>query len=209
MKHFVKFYKVINIIVVISIFLIQIVCTLRCYLSVGPYDWNFLGCLPTGNVSPFMFTFVILLLFLPKRANEYFKTLITLLSVGMFLSPTLSCIYNAYRNYAFHWYLALDYIAHYLLFLFGIYIVKTNQVELNVKNAIKGGSIIIVVAIIMVILNAIFDTSFFGLSLNGKHNIYSMVLTSNSYLSACIYFFGLIAEMVLSFGLVKLLNSKN
>ena len=62
--------------------------------------------------------------------------------------------------------------------------------------------------LVMMILNLIFDTSFFGLSLNGKHNIYHMVLVSNSYLNALIYFSGLIIIMVGSFLFQKLLSPK-
>jgi len=44
---------------------------------------------------------------------------------------------------------------------------------------------------IMVILNAIFDTAYFSLNLNGRHNIYNRVLTDNSYISMIFYFIGL------------------
>ena len=54
---------------------------------------------------------------------------------------------------------------------------------------------IIGAAFFMMILNVIFDTAFFGLSLNGKHNIYNFVLTDNSYLSAALYFLGLLCVL--------------
>ena len=57
----------------------------------------------------------------------------------------------------------------------------------------------------MIILNLIFDTSFFGLSLRGKHSIYNMVLVSNSFLSAFIYFTGLAIVLAISFVLQKIL----
>ena len=49
------------------------------------------------------------------------------------------------------------------------------------------------------ILNLIFDTSFFGLSLRGKHNIYNNVIVDNSYLSAAIYYAGLIFVLLMGY----------
>ena len=58
----------------------------------------------------------------------------------------------------------------------------------------------------MLLLNVAFDTAFFGLSLNGKHNIYNMVLVSNSYLSACIYFLGVGVVLLLGVALCKIVE---
>ena len=71
-----------------------------------------------------------------------------------------------------------------------------------------GGGTILFVAIVMMVLNVIFDKSFFGLSLNGKHNIYNCVLVQNSYLSAAIYFTGLVGVLMLGYFYHKLLNLK-
>ena len=57
-------------------------------------------------------------------------------------------------------------------------------------------------------MNVIFDTAYFGLSLNGKHNIYNNVLTSNSYLSAALYFFGLMCVLGLGYLYVYLVSKK-
>lgn len=43
----------------------------------------------------------------------------------------------------------------------------------------------------MLIVNLIFDTTYFGLSLYGKHTIYNTVLVEESWLSAVIYCVGL------------------
>ena len=71
--------------------------------------------------------------------------------------------------------------------------------ELKVKQSLISGSLIVGVAVIMMILSVIFDTAFFGLSLNGKHNIYNMQIVSNSYLSALIYFSGLVFALCLGY----------
>lgn len=166
-----------------------------------PNRWNFFNTLPTANVSPFMFSITPLLLILPKKIKEYLYLLIAMLSVGMFLSTLISCAGNAIRNYKFHFHFTLDYLSHFALSAFGIFLIRTKQVKLNLKNCIISSSIIIGVATVMLVLNLIFDTSFFGLSLNGKHNIYNIVLVNNSYLSALLYYLGLTS--VLFFGFIS------
>jgi len=176
------------------------------YLDVGFNDWNFQNLLPTANVSPFMFFITPIYFILPQKLKQFYLLLISLLSVGMFLSPCVNCIYFQSISYAFHLHFVLDYIAHFSLFVWGIYIVKSRQVKLNRKNAFVSAFCIISVAITMLILNVIFDTAFFGLSLNGKHTIYNQTLVSNSYLSALIYFTGLIIVLLLGYTLQFLIN---
>ena len=165
---------------------------IKMYCSVGIHDWNFQNTLPVANVSPFMFFSVMLIHLFPVKIKKHFYLLVSLLSVGMFASPILGCIYNASISYKFHLSFLSDYIAHIALSLWGVYVVKSGQVTLSKRNTLISGGIIVSVAFVMMILNVIFDTAFFGLSLNGKHNIYNNVLTKSSYLSALLYFAGVI-----------------
>lgn len=201
--------KITNLFFIIITYICYISLALIIYLDVGFYDWNFQNVLPTANVSPFMFFILPIYFILPKTPKKYYLLLISLLSVGMFLSPFINCIYFHSISYTFHPHFLLDYIAHLSLFLWGIYIIKSQQVELNIKNTLISSSIIISVALTMMIINVIFDTSFFGLSLYGKHNIYNQVIVSNSYLSALIYFAGLIVVLLLGFSLQLLVNKIN
>ena len=181
--------------------------TVVCYIGVvivalvqnGWSDWNFLNTLPIANVSPFMFFVCPIYLILPKKGKDYFLNLISLLSLGMIISPVFSIVYNIYRDYAFHAQFLLDYVAHLSMALWGIYIVKSGQIELKIKHSIFSGLLIVIVAFIMLVLNLVFDTAFFGLSLRGKHNIYNAVLVENSFLSCLIYFSGLIVVLVLGY----------
>ena len=196
--------KLTNLIFVIVVFGFYLTTVLYVYFDVGFYDWNFQNTLPVANVSPFMFFTIPIYFVLPKNIKKYYLTLISLLSVGMFLSPSLGCVRNAVISYRFiPLSFLFDYIAHFGLFLWGIYLVKTNQVQLKIKDCLIGGAIIVFVAILMIIINAIFDTSFFGLSLRGKHNIYNVVLVKNSYLSVFIYMVGLCGALILGFILQK------
>lgn len=198
MKHM-KNTRLFNYIFSIAILVCYAYVIIWVYRSVGFNDWNFQNTLPVANVSPFMFTSVAIIQFLPQKIRKHFHLLISLLSVGMLLSAVLGCIYNALINYRFHLHFLSDYLAHVFLSLWGVYLIKSRQVELNRKNFFKSSAIIIGAAFFMMILNVIFDTAFFGLSLNGKHNIYNNVLTDNSYLSALLYFVGLASVLCMGY----------
>ncbi len=203
-----KYKKQINIIVPIIIFIFYLYGVIWMYISVGIKDWNFINTLPVANVSPFMFVFTFINLFLPKFIKKYVYTLISLLTVGMAVAGLLTCIVYIMRNYGFHLGIVFDGLNHVLLALFGIYLVNSKQTFINKKNIIISGLIILGVAIIMLILNIIFDKSFFGLSLNGNHNIYGMVLTKNSYLSVLLYFTGLSLVLFVGYLFPKLFIKK-
>ncbi|MBE5743909.1 MAG: hypothetical protein E7358_04250 [Clostridiales bacterium] len=208
MKYFTN-VKLTNAIFTASVFIPYIMLVVTIYRNTGFYDWNFQNTLPVANVSPFMFTVVPLSLILPKKIKKHFLLLISLLSVGMFLSGALGCVYNAVIKYKFHIHFTYDFFAHFALSLYGVYIVKSKQVDLSRSNALISSLIIFAVATLMLILNVIFDTAFFGLSLNGKHNIYLMVLVDSSYLSALIYYLGLCLVLVFGYIYSKLLSKKS
>jgi hypothetical protein len=176
------------------------------YSDVGFDDWNFRNVLPTANVSPFMFSITPIALLLPEKARKHLLLLFSLLSVGMLLSAAVNCIYNTVIGYRFHFHFALDYISHVALSLWGVYAVRCGRVKLLPKSCFISGGLILGVAIVMLILNVIFDTSFFGLSLNGKHNIYNVVITDVSLLSVLIYFVGLVGVLFMGFYYNKLLE---
>ena len=176
------------------------------YAKGGCGDWNFLNAMPTANVSPFMFTLVPVVMLSWGRLQARLHLLIALLSVGMLCSPLLSCVSYFAIQYRFHFHFLLDFIAHVALSLWGVYLIKSGQVRLTLRDALASAGVILGAAACMLVLNLVFDTAFFGLSLSGKHNIYNMVLVSNGALSAGIYFLGLCLVMVLGAGFQALLN---
>ena len=207
MKRF-KNAKIVNIVFIATAFICYVALSVKVCIDVGFDDWNFQNTLPTANVSPFMFATLPLSLILPKKARKAWFLLISLLSVGMLFAVVLGCVYRAVINYKFHLSFMLDHVSHLALSLFGIYLVKSGQVELKVKNCLKSGSLIVSVAATMMILNVALGTSFFGLSFNGGHNIYNMRLVDNGYLSALLYFVGLVAVLITGYFYVKALSAK-
>ena len=196
-----------NIVLPPMIFTCYLYVVITMYLDVGFHDWNFQNTLPTANVSPFTYCLALLSLVLPKKAKEYVYTLISLLSFGVLGAGMLSCISNAARDYAFHWTITLDSFAHVALSWFGVYLVKSGQVRLEPRKCLFSGLFIVGVAVVMMLLNVIFHTNFFGLSFRGEHNIYNMVLCESAYLSAGIYFLGLCAVLTVGYFYQKWLKA--
>ena len=199
--------RLFNLLFMAGVYIPYVSLCIYLYFDVGLYDWNFQNTLPVANVSPFMFSLMPILLFLPRCIRKHLHLLVSLLTVGMFFATVVGCIHFASIGYAFHPHFLLDYVAHFSLSLFGIYLVRSGQVDLKWRNGAISSAIIAGVAAVMLVLNVIFDTAFFGLSLNGKHNIYNNVLVDNSYLSAFLYFAGLLFVLFLGF-LVDLLYKK-
>ncbi|MBE7080716.1 MAG: hypothetical protein E7371_05715 [Clostridiales bacterium] len=204
--RYIRSQRLANILFPIIVFLPYLYGVIYMYIDVGVKDWNFLNTLPTANVSPFMCCLTLLTIFMPKKVKEYVFTLIALLSLGVFCAGMLTCVSNALRDYAFHWMIALDSFAHVALSLFGVCLVKSGQASLEIKHSLTSGLLIVGVAGIMLILNLIFHTSFFGLNLYGNHNIYNMVLFAKGYVSAMMYFVGLCVVLMLGYGYQKLLQ---
>lgn len=177
-------------------------------ILVGPKSIYFYGVLLTANVSPFMFSILPLIYFSRGRLKRHLCLLVSLLSIGMLLSPVLNAITYAVCKYPFMPLPILDYVAHLSLSLWGIYLVKSGEVKPNRRDSIISASIIIGVALIMLLLNLVLDTSFFGLSLRGKHNIYGNVLVESSILSALIYFSGLTAVLLLGYAFLKCMRKE-
>ncbi|MBR5439665.1 MAG: hypothetical protein IKV61_05585 [Clostridia bacterium] len=194
-----KNVKLTNFILFLIIYGFYLLLVLTVYFDVGFYDWNFQNTLPTANVSPFMFFTLPLIFILPKKIKKYYIALISLLSLGMLGATIVNCTYFSSIKYAFHVHFIFDHISHLTLSLLGIYFIRSKQIEFNKREVVIGGSIIIFVAILMLLLNIYFDTSFFGLSLNGKHNIYNNILVENSYISALIYFSGLTLILIVGY----------
>lgn len=199
-------HRLVNMIASLSVYLMYLSLVYVVYSDVGFYDWNFQNTLPMANVSPFMFSVMPLTWILPKGAKKYLYLLISLLSVGMLFSAISSSLYNAIIGYKFHWHFMLDYVAHLILSVWGIYLVKSGQVILCKRDCLISGSLIVGVAFVMMMLNVMLDTAFFGLSLSGKHNIYNNVIVDSSALSALIYFVGIVVVLLLGYGFNKILS---
>lgn len=148
--------------------------------------------IPLGNFSPFLFTLTLIAVFLPKKYLQPYRAVVGFMCIGMMAAGYYNTVT---RILSFDPWLytciVFDNFGHVLIGLYGIYIIKSNAVTYTKKTKLCVTSFVFSVALLMLILNAVFHTSFFGLNLYGKHNIYNLVLTNNSIISALIYFAGL------------------
>ena len=119
------------------------------------------------------------------------------MALGMLVAGIFNCVFNIARNYRFHWHMGLDSILHASVSLYGIYLVRTGRARLDKKTCLIGGAFMWVVAGCMLLLNVIFHTAFFGLSVYGEHNIYGVVLSDSGVVSAVIYFVGMTIVLAL------------
>ncbi len=138
MKKFTK-KELTNFIFIAITFICYIALVVKVFFDVGFNDWNFQNTLPTANVSPFMFFTLPLYYVLPKKIKKYYLLLISLLSLGMFFSVILACIQRISINYRFIPHFLLDYVSHLTLSLWGVYLVKSKQIQFEKKIAFLGG----------------------------------------------------------------------
>jgi hypothetical protein len=96
-----------------NVFLPYLALVIYIAVTAGVDDWNFINALPSANVSQFMFSTCWIALLLPKKVKKYHLLLIALLSVGMFLSPSIALIRNGAIGYRFIPHFLLDYLAHF------------------------------------------------------------------------------------------------
>ena len=205
-KYFAKYQLLVNMFFVIIIVASYLYIVRYMYYDVGPDDWNFKNTLPTANVSPFMFCLTSIILIMPKVVRKYCMTLVALLSFGMALAGLGGALGYVARHYVFHWHITFDCAAHVFISLWGVYLVKSGQVELTPKKALRGGAIIVSVAFTMLVLNLIYHKAFFGLSPYGEHNIYNIRFFENGVISIIVYFLGLGFVLCAGYFYQKVLN---
>ena len=205
MKHIVKFRRFFDVDFPFIIFILYIIELLLLVLDVGFENWSFFNALPLGNVGPFMFFTLPFLFLLPKKARRYYHTLVALLSPAMLIAGLLCGILLAAAGRPFFSNYLLDMICHVLFALYGIYLVRSEQVDFDIPRNLISGGVILVVALLMLVLNAILHTSFFGLNVYGEHTIYNILFLKSGALSTILYFIGLTVMLTIGYFFQKYL----
>jgi hypothetical protein len=202
-------YKVTTILMTLLIFIPQVATLIRTYSMdiscIDPTWENLMAVLPTANISPFMFSMVFVVLFLPKTIQKHFYLLMALLSFAMIVAGIGSPVRWAFFNY-YHQFILIEWVTHLTMALFGIYLLLTKRIELTVRNCLKASIIIYAIVAIMIVLNIIFGTAFFGLAFNGEHNFYNQIFITDPYLSAFVYIIGLTFFLVTGYFFLKLIK---
>ncbi|MGI6377925.1 MAG: hypothetical protein ACOX0I_02525 [Bacilli bacterium] len=200
-------YKVTTILMTLLIFIPYVFSLINYYCNYdGVTGWHFKYTLPTANISPFMFFMVFVVLFLPKIIQKHFYLLMALFSFVMVVAGIGSPVYYAFFYHYYYSFISIEWITHLTMAFFGIYLLLTKKIEVTVKNCVKASMIIYVTVAIMMILNIILGTAFFGLAFNGKHNIYTLIVISNPYLSALVYVIGLTCFLIIGYWFLKFIK---
>ncbi|MGI6377927.1 MAG: hypothetical protein ACOX0I_02535 [Bacilli bacterium] len=196
-------YKIITVVLTFLIFVPYVFSLINFYRKDS--WWNFNNVLPTSNISSLMFTMVFVVLFLPKIIKKHFYLLMTMLSFTMIVAGIGSPIWYMFfdRYYPFF---SIEWITHFTMAFFGIYLLLTKRIEITVKNCLKALMIIYMIVAIMIVLNIIFGTSFFGLAFNGEHHIYRHIIIPNPYLSALVYITGVTFFLVTGYFFLKFIK---
>ncbi len=206
MKYLVKYRKFSDIDFPFMIFILYFIEIVLLLVEAGVENWDYFTLLPLGNIGPFMFFTLPFLFLLPKKVRKYYLTLVVLLSPAMLIYGLFDGIVlvisgrQAYATYV------IDIFAHALFAVYGVYLVRSGQVDFDVKKSLISGSVILGVALLMLVLNAIFRTPFFGLSLYGEHNIYNIIFLKSAALSIILYFVGVAVALVIGYFFGKYLS---
>lgn len=159
------------------------------------------GWMTLGNISPLMFTVILLIPFMKDSVKEYAYSTIAFLSVGMFMamliSPEHSYIFNFNREASFLY--ASEAVAHMVCSFFGIYLVLSGQVKADFGHWLKSAIFLYSVITFGVILNFVFHKHHFGMDPYGGASIYMLDIFSNFWATLIAYYFGV--ALVLTVGM--------
>ncbi|MBN3490114.1 hypothetical protein JV173_01165 [Acholeplasma equirhinis] len=165
--------------------------------------------IPFGNYSPFTFTIITILIFLPSKFQKPVNYFLALMSFPMFGATCVNSInYVIHAGEYLYTSMSFDQIGHTLVSLYGYYLIISKEVKFTKIKTLFTFIFIMSVPLVMATLNFIYDTSYFGLNLNGRHNIYNRVVTDNSYINLGIYWFGLLGLITVSYLIILFIQSK-
>ena len=169
-----------------------------CYYKPEAGNFRFLVF---DNISPFTFTFMPFLVLFRGKVAEFFKSAIAFLSVGMIvammITPQYAYLMN-FNNTAGVDYL-LDALCHLNCSLFGIYLVLTGQVKLSYKNFVRSVIFMYSAITLVVAMNYIFGTNFFGMCPYGGYSIYMFNLFEDYWATLLAYYLGVLGVLYTGF----------
>lgn len=180
-----------------------VICDLIFYFvwNLGMYEHGWLndGFETLGNISPMIFTVIPLTLFMNEKTKQYAYSAIAFLWVGMFIalfvSPEYVYIYD-YRREASVLYTG-EALCHMLAALFGIYLILTGQVKLNMQSWLRSIAFMYAVIFFGVFLNYFFRKRNFGMDPYGDYAIYFLDIFGTFEATLLAYLLGVLTVLTL------------
>lgn len=166
------------------------------------------GWLTLGNISPLMFTIIILTPFMNERIRDYAYSTLAFLNVGMFLamliSPEHDYIFNFNTEATFEY--TTEAVCHMICSLYGIYLVLSKQVKADFKHWIKSVVFLLSIISVAVTLNFVYHRNYFGMDPYGTPKIYMLDLFGSFYATLTAYYFGVVLVLIVGMQGVAMLD---
>jgi len=166
------------------------------------------GWMTLGNISPLMFTVILLTPFVKDWVKDYAYSALAALNVGMFLamliSPEHDYIFNFNTEATFVY--TSEAVCHMVCSLYGIFLVLSQQVKADFKHWVK--SIIFTLSIITfgVVLNFVYHKNHFGMDPYGSASIYMIDIFGSFWATLVAYYFGVVLVLTVGMQGVSLLD---
>lgn len=192
-----------------TIFIIADFAAYSCW-NYASYQMGWLGggWMTLGNISPLIFTMILLTPFMKDKVKEYVNSAIAFLCVGMFIamlvSPEHSYIFNFHREASFLY--ASEAVCHMLCSLYGVYLVLSGQVKPDFERWIKSAVFLYSVITFGVILNFVYHKNHFGMDPYGNAKIYMIDIFGSFWATLIAYYFGVALVLTVGMQSVHLLS---
>lgn len=181
---------------------IFIILDIICFAALNIYYYNHGGLerfMTLDNISPMMFTFMPLSYFMSEKVRKCYFSAASLLSFGMFIAmlvnPNFAYLFNfkqlASLDYMF------DSLGHLVFAVFGVYLVITKQVTVNIKTLKNAAIWLYSVVTFGVLLNFIFHTNFFGMCPYGGYSIYMFDIFGSYPATLISYYLGIFVVLMI------------
>ena len=177
------------------------------------HKWNtatIIDVNPLSKMSPFIFATVFFINFAPSLIKKYYYTILSTLILAMTFVGVFASLADGLMNdmnYFVVW-MYFDSFSHIAVALLGLWLLLTGQVTFERKTLYKCLCILYSLLFVLIIVNLIFKTHFFGFNVYGEHSIYGIVINP-WILSFVAYFAGLTALVVTGWFLGKAIVKKN
>lgn len=203
-------YKIRNLKFWNLVFIVADIAAFFCWTYAAYLEgWLHDGWLTLGNISPLMFTMILLTPFMKEGLRDYVYSAIAFLHLGMFLAMLLSPEYV--YLFGFHREASLLYTSeaacHLICALFGIYLVLSGQVNADFKHWAKSLAFIYTVIGTSVLLNYIFHRDYFGMDPYGDYSIYMIDIFGSFGATLLAYFAGIALTITVGWQSIRFLDT--
>lgn len=161
--------------------------------------WLDNGFMTLGNISPFIFTLIPFTYIMKDKVKEFAFSAIACLWLGMFIAMYVSPEY-AYLfgfNHEANFLYTSEAVCHMLTSLFGIYLIVTGQVRVEIKTPLKAVVFMYLVIGFGVFLNFVFHKSHFGMDPYGDYSIYMIDIFGSFEATFIAYLIGVFLVLLL------------